>query len=468
METVVTISVLVVEDEPACRTALKTMLEKHKAKVHTANSAEEAIDFLRKNSVDVLLSDIILPGISGIDMLKQIRGFSPDIPVIMITGHGSLETAVSALKLGAQDYLLKPVRDSSSLWRTVHNAAATYALLKKNAALTEEIRQNEKKFRALFNHADDAILLFELTPDAVPSPIAEANEAALNCLQTKRNELHSISFPEMVAPSHRSALTIEWLKLLKWPHSSFSTMIQSRSGRRIPAEVRCRAFSCRGKRLVIAIARDISASLANQRDFAGQMEKERRAIGREIHDNIAQDIASVNMLAKTIQRTLTIKPSAAIPDLEVLAGVSSGLLLKARDLSTLLFPALPEGDDFPSAINALLIRMKKLHQVNINAELDNAPQVMDNNMALNLLRIIEESIRNAVRHGHATCIEIALRKDRKMNLLSITDNGCGFSAKERHGGLGLNIMRHRAELIGATISVASTVDKGTTVECKWP
>ena len=73
-----------------------------------AEDAEGAVAFLRRQPVDLVLTDIILPRVSGVDLLRQIRQISPDVRVVMMTGEPTLDTAAEARKLGAVDYLHKP------------------------------------------------------------------------------------------------------------------------------------------------------------------------------------------------------------------------------------------------------------------------------------------------------------------------------------------------------------------------
>ena len=99
--------VLVIDDEVGPRESLR-MLLKPNYQVHTANSVEAGIRLLREKKPDAIVSDIRMPGTSGIDGLRRIREIDPHVAVIMLTGFGALETAQEALRLGANDYISKP------------------------------------------------------------------------------------------------------------------------------------------------------------------------------------------------------------------------------------------------------------------------------------------------------------------------------------------------------------------------
>ncbi|MBF0516074.1 MAG: sigma-54-dependent Fis family transcriptional regulator [Nitrospirae bacterium] len=102
-------SVLIIDDEEGIRETLCLIFEDEGFSVSVASSAEDGLDFLTKNTPDVIFLDIWLPGMDGIDALEEIRRMYTTIPVIIISGHGKIEQAVKATKMGAYDFLEKPL-----------------------------------------------------------------------------------------------------------------------------------------------------------------------------------------------------------------------------------------------------------------------------------------------------------------------------------------------------------------------
>ena len=100
--------VLVVDDEQDVRETLGTVLEKLDYAPLVAADGEEALDIIKKQDVDVVLSDLYMPGMNGIELLKRIKSVNKNIVFLMITAHPTIETAVDAIKKGAYDYLTKP------------------------------------------------------------------------------------------------------------------------------------------------------------------------------------------------------------------------------------------------------------------------------------------------------------------------------------------------------------------------
>ncbi len=102
------IKVLVVDDEKDFVEMFSLRLEENGEKVFTAYSGKEALSALEKQPIDIVILDIKMPGMDGIDTLREIKKKIPLVEVILLTGHGSTETAVEGMRLGAFDYLMKP------------------------------------------------------------------------------------------------------------------------------------------------------------------------------------------------------------------------------------------------------------------------------------------------------------------------------------------------------------------------
>ena len=102
-------SVLVVDDEEEMLSLLRTDLELRGFSVRTASSGAAAFDLLRHEAIDVVLTDIAMPGVDGIELCTRIATHNPDVPVVVMTAFGSMETAVDALRAGAFDFVAKPM-----------------------------------------------------------------------------------------------------------------------------------------------------------------------------------------------------------------------------------------------------------------------------------------------------------------------------------------------------------------------
>ena len=101
--------VLIIDDERAIRRALKEILEYENCQVLEAENGKDGLELIRSNSLDVIFCDIKMPLVDGMELLQQIQTEGNEVPIIMISGHGTLETAVQAIKIGAFDFIEKPL-----------------------------------------------------------------------------------------------------------------------------------------------------------------------------------------------------------------------------------------------------------------------------------------------------------------------------------------------------------------------
>ena len=153
-------NILVVDDERSIRITVKAFLDADGHCTATAEDAEAAMAVIRERPLDVVLTDIILPGVSGIDLLRQIRGACPEVQVVMMTGEPTLETASDALRLGAVDYLQKPAGKSEIL-RAVSNALKVKALSDEKQRLEAENRNYLNQLEHLVDQRTQALALSE-------------------------------------------------------------------------------------------------------------------------------------------------------------------------------------------------------------------------------------------------------------------------------------------------------------------
>jgi DNA-binding NtrC family response regulator len=125
--------ILIADDEANIRRVLAAQLAKDGYEVHTAEDGRAAMDVLAEHHVDVVITDLRMPRVDGMQLLAHVASTLPDVPVIMITAHGTVDTAVEALKLGAFDYVTKPF-ERAELRNVVAKAARTRELAERDVA----------------------------------------------------------------------------------------------------------------------------------------------------------------------------------------------------------------------------------------------------------------------------------------------------------------------------------------------
>ena len=137
--------ILVVDDEPKMRRVLEIMLQKMGHRVLGAGNGVEALAAFRAHSVDLVITDLRMPEMDGIELLTALRAQESDVPVMVITAHGTIETAVTAMKHGACDYILRPF-DIDVVEHAVERVLNDAEVARQNAFLRQEVNRGWDAF----------------------------------------------------------------------------------------------------------------------------------------------------------------------------------------------------------------------------------------------------------------------------------------------------------------------------------
>ena len=133
------ITVVVVDDEDSNLTSLRKIFQKGGLRPLTAASGQEALELCRQHHVQVVLTDLMMPGMSGIDLIKALRTVAPDVETVVMTAYGTIETAVEAMREGAYDFVEKPLKRMPIL-KAVRQAAERQQLVTENRTLKRELK----------------------------------------------------------------------------------------------------------------------------------------------------------------------------------------------------------------------------------------------------------------------------------------------------------------------------------------
>ncbi len=160
-------SILVVDDEPPQLELIGGFLKKQGFEVTLAESGEKALQIFRRESFDLVLTDQRMPNLSGLDLLKAVRAVNPETPVIVVTAYGSIETAVSAIKAGATDYLTKPLNLDELLHR-IEKVREHHRLVLENRDLREELGERHR-IEGIIGESGRMLEVFSLVRRVAPS-----------------------------------------------------------------------------------------------------------------------------------------------------------------------------------------------------------------------------------------------------------------------------------------------------------
>lgn len=262
--------ILIVDDERSIRSTLAEFIREDGHDVFTAEDAMQALDLLKEKQPAVVVTDIILPRMTGVDLLKRINEIAPDVQVIMITGEPTAETAAEAVRLGAFDYLSKPIA------RTDFKSAVTSALRVSEMAIersrleeentryrehleeevakkTQALRASEEKYRAVVANASEAILIVQ---DGV---IPFANPATVQISGRSEEELSTYPFLEWVHPEDRVLVADQHMRRLQGEDlPQYTFRIVRKNGDVVTAEADGVLITWENKPASLAFLRDIT------------------------------------------------------------------------------------------------------------------------------------------------------------------------------------------------------------------
>jgi two-component system response regulator HydG len=160
------VTVLVVDDEPSNLTSLEKIFQREGMRAFTAESPRAALDVVRRHRVQVVLTDLMMPGTNGLELLRALKELSPDTEVVLMTAYGTVETAVQAMRDGAYDFVEKPLK-RMTIVKSVRKAAERHSLVAENRSLRQEIRL--LKHREIVGQSPALRRVLDIATQAAPS-----------------------------------------------------------------------------------------------------------------------------------------------------------------------------------------------------------------------------------------------------------------------------------------------------------
>ncbi len=495
---------LLIDDEPDILRVLSISLKADGYDVVSAQNGPEGIAAFEKEKPDIVITDIKMPGMDGIEVLKKIKGLNADTEVIIITGHGDIENAIEALKHGASDYINKPIRDEAlaiALGRArekfdIRQQLKEYTtdLEKKVAAATRELRRRSNFQINLIRSSNDGIVATDKDLKIVIFNPTAREIFGYTPSETINKMQATELFPAELAAELQAALNGNSdIKNLAWRE----TTIESKDGGSIPVRFSSTILLENDQPVgTVAFFQDLREIKGLEKEL---LKSERlAAVGQTVaglahgiknilhglkggsylvdigikKDNSEKLIKGWDMIKRNIGRTSNLvmdllsyskerQPEfeACLPN-EIADDVCTLLQDKARENNVKLVR------DFDGSIGEVLMDPNSVHEVLLN--------LMSN--AVDGCLFDEDTSKN-----FRVDLKTALEKDNVIKF-EISDNGLGmdeevvrklftsfFSTKGHRGtGLGLMVTRKLIEEHNGSIEVNSQPGKGTTITVRMP
>lgn len=405
--------VLIVDDEESTRTTFSEVLNNYEFSSITASSGREAVDIFSQESPDAVLLDLKMPGMDGIETLKELKKINPDIPVILITAHGDIPTAVEAIKLGAYDFIAKPP-DYKMLILTLERAI-------KKKELTQELNRVQENWRETMKELQREISQRKQTEEEIKKLNVELEQRVIE--RTSQLEDSNKQLRSEIIERGRIEETLQ----------RYAEQLKALSHR-----------------------------------LAEVQEEERRYMAKELHDEIGQALTGISlslvsmagMSAKEIRKRLKEAQSLV-----------SGLLDRVRNMSLTLRPAML--DDF-GLLPTLLWHFKR-YTAQTSIPIHFRQRCLDTRFRPEIetavYRIVQEALTNIARHACAAEAEVMTLVEGDMLLVTVEDKGVGFEPEAvivMKESVGLSGMRERLALLGGRLKIDSAPGRGTRLRAEIP
>ena len=496
--------ILIIDDEPDNVRVLALSLEAHGYDVITASSGEEGLARFKAEDPDMIITDIRMPGMDGVELLRRVKAHDPDVEVIIVTGNGDIDSAIEAMQCGASDFINKPVRDqvlAIALQRAREKLEIRRRLRRYTEDLEEKIREATREIR---RQSDFQIKLIKSSNDGI---VATDKDLTVVVYNPGAHRIFGYSQTEVVGRMKATDLfTPEIGRIFELAMSPeipireipwTETQVTSRAGETIPVR-----FSV----TVLSEDDQTIGSVAFFQDLREIRRLEHELVRSERLAAVGQTVAGLAHCIKNILHGMeggrfVVDTALKRNDIEKL---KSGWGMITRNIgrtSDLVLDLLyyskqrePEYDDCsPNQIAAevcdLLEPLAREHHITLLREFS-----VDADNAFMDPQTIYRSLLNLVSNAVDACIfDTDAQKDHQVTLgtrrdmgdwivFEVADNGsgmtpeireklfsCFFSTKGANGtGLGLLVTHKLIDEHGGTIEVASQAGEGSTFTVRLP
>ena len=496
--------ILLVDDEEIIVKLLSMSLRSDGYEIVTANSGEQGLEVFKAEYPDIVVTDIKMPGMDGLELLKRIKEIDSEKEVIIVTGHGDIDSTIAALQLGASDFINKPVRDEA-LAIALKRAKAkisirekleeyTENLESKVREATEEIRQKSNFQRLLIRSSNDAIVAFDHDWKVVvynPEAAKMFGEAAKDV--RNKMKIDDLYTPKIAQIFKNQAREDKQQNTFPWKEN----IINTKDGRQIPVRYTSNVLHKKG---------DFVGTVSFFQDLTDIKRLEKELVQSERLAAVGQTVSGLAHYVKNI--LIGLKGGSYVVDVGIRNNNTEKLITGwetiknnikrvgdlTQDLLTYSKQREPEFElcdpnDVANDVIELVIDTAKSNGVSITKELDPGigEVVLDP-------QTIHRSLLNLINNAIDACIEdedlskehevmIKTYKDKNnMFCFEVKDNGCGmdediqkqlfdpmFSSKGGKGtGLGLLVTGKLIEEHKGIIETETSPGDGSTFRIKLP
>jgi PAS domain S-box-containing protein len=219
---------------------------------------------------------------------------------------------------------------------------------------------------------------------------------------------------------------------------------------------------------IIATGIDITERKHLEKKILEVSAREQRRIAQDLHDGLGQHLTGIAFMSKVQQQKLSEKALPEAADAAKIVRLVNEAIHKTRELARGLLPVMSDAHGLMSALQQGAAEVREVFGVDCRFQCDPPVQINDIDLGTHLYHIAQEAMNNAIRHGKARTIRVALRAAESQGELTVADDGQGMPAVMENSGMGLQIMNYRARMIGGSLEIGPAAEAGTVVQCIFP
>ncbi len=501
------IRILTIEDEELLREYVCDYLEDIGFVTLQADNGRRGLELIRSEMPDLVLTDLRMPEMNGLDVLAIMQKEFPEIPVIVISGTGTLNDVVQTLKFGAWDYILKPIHDYSTLELSVKRVLERKHLLEENRRYrqrleeeveirTKDLIKNTLKFKTLFNLAADAIIIHDPQGN-----IIDVNQRAIRYSGREREQILKLTIFDLFTGTEQEVLREYLTDLNQGKHGLFESSLKSGDCAIIPVEVSASLITMDQTPQILAVVRNITErkkaeeerrDLEKQVFAAQKMELLGLLAGGVAHDfnNVLSALTGYTVLLRSKMQ----QGSAEVEYLEKINDIIAMGQNVARRITTFVRKGKEELKEVNlhkvlCDIEAMLVANCRKISIELQLQATDYHIIGDETQLQNTFLNLGINARDAMPHGGTllfTTTNITSSENDKETeeiCIEVQDTGTGmdqqtiakifdplFTTKEgvKGTGLGLSSVLYCVKNLHGKINVQSTPGKGTLFQIRFP
>lgn len=327
----------------------------------------------------------------------------------------------------------------------------------------QALRESEEKYRTLIDQASDGIMLM---PVGGAGFTVNQSFARMHGYESPE-EMEALRLEDLDTPESAGLIRVRLSRMLAGEHLRFEVEHYHRDGHAFPLQVSCSVVRIGQTAYFLGFHRDITEQQRLEKEVLEVGDRVQYHIGHDLHDGVNQLLTVASLRVGALQQKLK---EGRLPDEGELASLSD-LVRQTMDQVSSLARGLSPLSIKSGGLALGLAELGKTTSslgVQCRVSVDESVKVNDLAAATHLYRIAQEAVNNSLKHSGGGLIEISLYRDKGNAVLAVSDDGRGLSGGTKTKGMGLNIMKYRAGMIGAELEIGPGRTGGTVVRCVFP